>query len=57
MKCSQCGYCPPRGRPKGLDDKAVAKMVSKGMSLRAIAEKLGVTRGAIQAAIKRSKSK
>ena len=52
-KCPQCGYEPPRGAPKKLDDKKVKKLKAKGWSLAEIAEKFGVTRGAVQAALKR----
>ena len=54
-KCPQCGYEPPKGRPKKLDDAKVAKEKAKGKSLAEIAEKFGVTRGAVQAALKRVK--
>ena len=53
FKCPNCGYEPPKGRPKGLDDKAVKALKTKGWSLARIAAKFGVTRGAIQAALKR----
>lgn len=53
-KCPQCGYEPPKGRPKSMDDKKVKKLKAKGWSLAEIAEKFGVTRGAVQAALKRS---
>lgn len=53
MKCPQCGYAPPKGRPKKLDDKKVKALRAKGLSLGQLAEKFGVTRGAIQAALKR----
>lgn len=52
-KCPQCGYMPPKGRPKMLDDKKVKKLKASGHSLADIAEKFGVTRGAVQAALKR----
>lgn len=55
-QCPQCGYEPPRGRPKKLDDKKIKKLYHKdGWSLSAIASSMGVTRGAIQASLKRSK--
>lgn len=55
-KCPKCGYIPPRGRPKKLDDKAIKKLYFKeGWSLSAISSQYGVTRGAIQASLKRSK--
>lgn len=54
-KCPQCGYEPPKGRPKALDDKRVAKLKRKGWSLAEIAKEFGVTRGAVQAALKRMK--
>lgn len=53
-KCPQCGYEPPKGRPKALDDKKVAKLRKQGKSLAELAKKFGVTRGAIQASLKRS---
>ena len=53
MKCPQCGYQPPRGAPKKLDDAKVKKLRAKGLSLREIAAKLGVTHGAVQASLKR----
>ena len=55
-KCPNCGYEPPRGAPKKLDDKKVAKLKKDGKSLAEIAENFGVTRGAIQASLKRSKN-
>jgi len=55
MKCPNCGYEPPRGRPKKLNDKKVKELSRKGLSLAEIAEKFGVTRGAVQAALKRDK--
>lgn len=58
MKCPKCGYHPPMGRPKKLDDARVRKEASKqGSSLSTLAYKFGVTRGAIQASLKRSLSK
>lgn len=56
MKCPKCGYQPPRGRPQKLDDQKVWRLKAKGQSLAQIAEKFGVTRGAIQAALKRAKA-
>lgn len=53
MKCPQCGYEPPRGRPKKLDDTRVKALAKKGLNNLEIAEKLGVTEGAIRAALKR----
>lgn len=52
-KCPQCGYEPPKGRPKKLNDKKVKAEKAKGKSLAEIAKKFGVTRGAVQAALKR----
>jgi IS30 family transposase len=54
-KCPKCGYTPPKGRPKEVDDLKVRQFRLRGFSLAEIAERLGVTRGAIQAAIKRTK--
>lgn len=54
MKCPQCGYQPPRGRPKKLNDAKVKALHAKGLSLREIAAKLGVTHGAIRASLERS---
>lgn len=53
MKCPNCGYEPPLGRPKKLDDKKIHKMRKAGKSLAEIADKFNVTRGAIQSALKR----
>jgi transposase len=55
MKCPNCGYQPPRGAPRKLDPERAAKLRAKGLTYRAIAEKLGVTEGAVRAALKRSK--
>jgi transposase len=52
-KCPQCGYQPPRGRPKKLDEEKAKKLRKQGLSFRAIAAKLGCTEGAIRAALKR----
>lgn len=52
MNCPKCGYTPPRGRPKTVDDKVIAKL-RKSLSVRAIAEKLGVSAGAVQGALRR----
>lgn len=52
-KCPQCGYEPPRGRPKKLDDKKVKALSKTGWSLQALATHFKVTRGAIQASLKR----
>lgn len=54
MKCPRCGYAPPKGRPKKLDDKKIKKLKLSGKSLSEIAEMFKVTRGAIQAALKRA---
>lgn len=54
-KCPKCGYEPPRGRPKKLDDAKVRKLLAKLGSARAIARELGVTHGAVNASLKRSK--
>lgn len=54
MKCTNCGYAPPRGRPRKLDDARILKYHEKGYSLYRIADTMGVTRGAIQASLKRS---
>lgn len=53
MKCPNCGYEPPRGRPKTVNDKRILKLRRAGKSLSEIAKVFGVTRGAIQAALKR----
>lgn len=55
MKCPNCGYEPPRGRPKKLNDAKVRAEYRKTKSLAETAKKFGVTRGAVQAALKRSK--
>ena len=53
-KCPNCGYEPPKGRPKKVDDVKVRNLREKGLSLQQISDKLGVTRGAVQASIKRT---
>lgn len=55
MPCQKCGYSPPMGRPKKLNDKKIYKLALTGWSLTALATQFEVTRGAIQAAIKRAK--
>lgn len=52
-KCPQCGYEPPKGRPPKIDPDEVKRLKKKGLSNVAIAEKLGVTEGAVRAACKR----
>jgi len=52
-KCPRCGYEPPRGRPAKLDAAKVKKLKAKGLSGREIARRLGVTEGAVRAALKR----
>lgn len=56
MKCPKCGYDSTGviGRPKELDDKKVRKLRAKGRTLREIADKLGVSLGAIQKSLKRN---
>jgi len=54
-RCPQCGYQPPRGAPRKLDREKAAKLRDKGHTFRAIAEKLGVTEGAVRAALKRAR--
>lgn len=55
MTCPTCKrpLPEPRGRPKQLDDREVAKLRARGLSLRAIARELHVTEGAVRAALKR----
>jgi predicted DNA-binding protein YlxM (UPF0122 family) len=55
MKCPKCGYSPTLGRPKKLNDKKIKALAKEGWSLQALATTFHVTRGAIQAAIKRAK--
>lgn len=50
----ECGYQAPRGRPRKVDAANVRSLRAKGLSLRKIADKLGVTHGAVQAALKRA---
>ncbi len=56
--CPNCGHTYTEtkciGRPKKLDDRKILEMRKKGKSLAEIAHKYGVTRGAIQASLKRS---
>ena len=56
-KCPQCGYSPPMGRPKKLDDKKIAKLRKQGLGVREIGRKLGVTHGAIRASLARTQQK
>jgi len=53
MKCPKCGYSPKRGRPKKLDDEEVRRLMDQGLGIRGTARKLGVTHGAVAAALKR----
>jgi len=53
-KCPQCGYQPPKGRPKKLKDSHVRFKRERGWSLAKIAKHYDVTRGAIQASLKRA---
>lgn len=57
MGCPKCGYEPPKGRPKKLDDQSVRHLSKDGYSLATMATHFGVTRGAIQASLKRTKKK
>lgn len=57
MNCPKCGYAPPRGRPKKLDDERILKLHAGGMRLNEIAKLFNVTSPAILAAIKRTKKK
>lgn len=60
IKCAKCGheYNPPKnkplGRPKKLDDKMVKIMRKRRWPLSRIANHFGVSRGAVQASIKRN---
>ena len=55
--CTACGFHKPKnGRPRAFDYERARKL-SKKYSLREVAEKLGVTHGAVQAALKKGKSK
>ena len=56
MKCPKCGYMPPKGRPKKLNDKKIAALAKTGWSLQALATTFKVTRGAIQASLRRFKT-
>lgn len=53
MRCPQCGYSPPRGRPATLNVATMQKQRANGLSYRVIAAKLGCTEGAVRAALKR----
>jgi predicted DNA-binding protein YlxM (UPF0122 family) len=55
MKCPKCSYQPTKGRPKRLDDKKIKALAKTGWSLQALATTFNVTRGAIQASLKRGK--
>lgn len=52
-KCPHCNPTP-RGRPKKLDDQEVKKLKKKGLGIREIGRKLGVTHGAVRASLSRS---
>lgn len=55
--CPWCGHKPPeakRGRPRKLDDAKVRSMNRQGWSLAEIAKVLKVSKGAVQASLKRS---
>ncbi len=60
MKCPKCKYeIKPEeiGRPRTFDHEEARRLYSrKGWSLRKVAEKLGVTHGAIQSALKGKKN-
>jgi hypothetical protein len=53
MKCPKCGYEPPMGRPKEINETELWNLKRQGKSLRAIAQKMGFSHGAIKAAIDR----
>lgn len=59
MKCPTCGKPgykkPPMGRPKLTDDAEVRRLRAKGLSLRDVGAKLGISLGAVQASLKRSR--
>lgn len=54
--CGKPGYVPPaKGRPKKTNDAAILAAKKRGRSLAQIADRYGITRGAVQAALKRAK--
>lgn len=57
MKCPNCGFERPRGRPKKLNDKLVSKLRAQGLSLAEIADKIGVPRSSVQSALTRMEKK
>lgn len=48
------GPAAPRGRPRKFDDAKALELRSQGLSLSAIAKQLGVSRSAVQHAIRRA---
>jgi hypothetical protein len=57
MKCPQCGYQPPRGRPREIDEKRVIALANQKMSLRGIAKEMGITHSSVRTVLKRKKDK
>lgn len=53
-QCVQCGHVRRRGAIQKLNDKKVRSLRNKGLSLAELAEKFEVTRGGIQASLRRS---
>jgi predicted DNA-binding protein YlxM (UPF0122 family) len=56
MKCPNCGFERPKGRPQKLNDQMIRVLRSKGWSLGELAEKFEVSRGAIQFSLKRTEN-
>jgi len=52
VKCPKCGYQPTQGAPRKFDYAKAAKLRKNGMTFREIADHLGVTEGAVRAALK-----
>lgn len=58
--CEKCGHKPAEkqlGRPKTIDDAAVKFFRRMGWSMAKIAAEMGVSKGAVQGSVKRTKGK
>lgn len=56
-RCKSCGQEIPNpvGRPRTVDDRAVAKLLRKGLSQREVARRLGISEAAVRKSMKRGK--
>lgn len=55
-KCPNCGWSPPKGRPREIDEKKVRRLRKKGLGIREIARELGVSHGAIRKVLARAQT-